>query len=274
MDIKVCNNYHNIDTISRGDFIIGEAMLNRQTTVGVVVDTNALYFAIPKDVELDLVNFNTLFEGADKIKTVDDLVNYFNKLKESTITYPFDRMDDFLTYYVNDYLERLLCTTFKIDSVFTDFEELVQIPEIRNAPGLDKLIKFFTTIFTANYSSRNELVEIVKDYMREANDNNTLIYTIPVLTVNPVCGLIGFGNDGHGNSINGFRKFLCSDDRSKIICQNDSFYPNLEDIYAASQFFRSLGYIYIYAHGNDSIKFGRKKVKVYKRDNGTYFITK
>lgn len=274
MKIAQCSDIYSVDTISMEDLIYGKAMLNRTSTVGTVVSINAIFNSVPITQPLELQDFNSNFQGAENIKTTGDLVNFLAKLKEDFI-YPLDRLDDFLTFYVNQYLTIVMKLSYTIDSAFVDLEELFQIEEVRKSPGLDKMLTFFSRLFYINFKNRETLKEILEKEKEEDTEFNRIIYPIPVLVINPVCGLIGFGKENsNGMSMSSLKSFLDSNEISKTVCQDNSFYPVLEEIRQASKEFDELGYITIYHRTLDDMKYGLISNKVFHRADGTYYLTK
>lgn len=272
MQIIKSNDIYSVDSISLQDIIYGKAMLNKASTVGTIVNVSAIFTGYPLEQPLDLENFNESFKGGEKITTPEELANFIVKLQDD-FTYSLDRLDDFLTHYVNSYLYYNMKSTLTIESVFTDIEDLVKMPQVANTLGMKRMVTFFSKLFSINYNNRVRLREILEEEKEVDEQIGRIIYPVPVLIINPVCGLIGFSKTNDA-SMTRFRNFLDSNEISKVVCQNDSFYPILEDIRNASNEFNDLGYITIVHRTLDDMKYGLITNKVYHRDDGTYYLTK
>jgi hypothetical protein len=272
MEIIKSNDIYSVDSISMYDIIYGKAMLNRVTTTGTVINISSIFISTPQDQSLDLEKFNEEFQGGEAIDTPQELVKFISKLKGSFV-YPLDRLDNFLTHYVNLYLNNIFKSGYTIESVFTDLEDLFSIDEVVNAPGMKRMIKFFSKLFSTNYSNRERLKEILGEEKEVDETFNRVIYPIPVLIINPVCGLIGFSKVNESEpSLLSFRRFLDNNEITKVVCQNDSFFSILEDIRKASKEFDELGYITLVHRTLDDMRYGLIVNKVYHRDNGTYLL--
>lgn len=274
MKVIQCNDVYSVDSISMEDIIYGKAMLNKATTVGTIVSIRSIFNSTPMSQPFELDNFNSMFQNAESIQTPEDLANFLEGIKDDLV-YPLERLDDFLTYYVNRYLAINMKMDCAIDSVFMDFKDLLKFDSVQKSPSLKKMVGFFSRIFINNYKNRDALKEILLQEKEEDHSLNRIIYPIPVLIINPVCALLGFGKDQNtGTSMSSFKIFLESNEISKVVCQNDSFYPILEDIRQASKDFDDLGYITLYHRSLDDMKYGIISNNIYYRDDGTYFITK
>lgn len=275
MKIVKCNDIYSVDSISMQDIIYGKAMLNKTSTVGTIASITAIFSSRPIDQELDLSRFNDLFKGGENINTPQDLVEFIDKLKDEEI-YPLDRLDDFLTHYVNQYLltNYVSKESWYIDSVFTDLGDLFQIPSITDSLAVKRMIKFFSKLFYINYNNRDRLKEILEEEKEEDTTLNRLLYPIPVIVINPVCGLHGFDKLPNGQSMVGFRNFLNSNEIARVVGQNDPFFPILEEIRKASTEFDELGYITLFHRPLEKMKFGIVSNKVFHKDNGIYYLTK
>lgn len=273
MKIVKCNDIYSVDSISMQDIIYGKAMLNKASTVGTVASISAIFTSIPIDQELDLSRLNELFQGGENINTPQNLVEFIDKLKDEQI-YPLDRLDDFLTHYANQYLLINQDKGWYIDSVFTDLGDLFQKNEVTETLSCKRMIKFFSKLFFINYNNRDRLREILEEEKEEDTTLNRLLYPIPVIVINPVCGLHGYDKLPNGQSMVGFRNFLNSNEITRIVCQNDSFYPILEEIRSTCNEFDELGYITLFHRPLETMKFGIVSNKVFHKDNGTYYLTK
>ena len=277
MKIVKCNDIYSVDTINMQDIIIGKAMLNKASTIGTIASITALFSSIPIDQPLDLSKFNVLFQGGEKITTPEELVEFIEKLRDEEI-YPIDTLDDFLTHYINQYLLINLGTYQKndwyIDSTFTDLKDLFDTPGLTGTLTVKRMIKFFSQLFAINYNNREKLIEILEEETEEDKEVNRLLYPLPVITLNPVCGLLGFEQFENGQSMVGLKNFLTSNEVTRIVCQNDAFFPILEEIRKTSNEFDELGYITLYHRPLTTMKYGIVSNKVYHRENGTYYLTK
>lgn len=274
MKIIQCDDVYSVDSISMEDIIYGKAMLNKTTTVGTIVSIRAIFNSSPVSQPLELDKFNQMFQNAESIQTSEDLANFLEDIKDDLI-YPLERLDDFLTYYVNRYLAINMKLKCSIDSIFTDLRELLEDKNVQKSPSLNRMLNFFTRLFINNYNNRDVLKEILTQEQEHDTKLDRLIYPIPVLIVNPVCALYGFGKEnGKDTSLGSFKLFLNSNELSKIVCQNDSFYPILEEIRASSKDFDELGYMTIYHKSLDEMKYGIVSNNVFYRDDETYFLTK
>ena len=265
--------------LSKEDFIIKETLLERRTTIMNLVTLKIRYGIV--DDAPDLSEYDYVFAASKETANLSD-INFINMLKERSDSWLVTMLEDVLTYYLNNMLKYVAGLNMSVDSVFEDYEDLVQYSKDQDAKGdkrISKMLYIYSnlmfSLFFLNLKYRDGLKEQTKEniipetYVDEETGAEFKKYLVPYCLAlrSTVCGITGeFKIKGMLNKIrmeSGFHPYNVPSD--------SPLFEYFENLYESSADFQDLKILEL-AYMDSNEEFGIRKFTLYRTLEKGYVI--
>lgn len=265
--------------LSKEDFIIKETLLERRTTIMNLVTLKIRYGIV--DDAPDLSEYDYVFTASKETANLSD-INFINMLKERSDSWLVTMLEDVLTYYLNNMLKYVAGLNMSVDSVFEDYEDLVQYSKDQDAKGdkrISKMLYIYSnlmfSLFFLNLKYRDGLKEQTKEniipetYVDEETGAEFKKYLVPYCLAlrSTVCGITGeFKIKGILNKIrmeSGFHPYN--------VPSASPLFEYFENLYESSADFQDLKILEL-AYMDSNEEFGIRKFTLYRTLEKGYVI--
>lgn len=269
--MKIFNNTGNnpILSITPENFAFNSASVNGGPTCVEYINMYNFQYLAQTDITVsDLIG---VYDIDGLTPTMESLCSKFLKLREMQTSFPIEYIDLYLTNLVNTYLNLLFKVDVDIDSVFLDFEELMEyLSEDKSFEVCtDKLANKLFDILELNHHMVDTVTSKINNNIQTLNGKN--MYILPILYREGVI-CIKPGKSLPFNEFLKLTKYVKDVPTKKHEVIKDSVFNSfLEHAENVSDPFKKHGYIKCCFNNSDNIK-GYESFYVFKDLNNNYIL--